>query len=548
MNHYVRVIFIWVMLFVGIMPDRGRAETYADQESYSLSLWVEAPGWDSKTGSAADYWTNLVSFITNHPTIKRVMIRLQDPVSDPVYYFPGASVGGNPVGKGTTLIDGLLLNQEFANTKAEVYVIPWLPDADAMSYPQPPSNLGVTESAWNALPNNIQKSAQWIALINQYVSGQSPTGVLVTGLVYESESAGEWSDKTKALPEFSSALTQFLSTGPVIYENTLQSGFVISSASQFDFDSGTDVILQKIFPQMYNLTKQVKESTTYYVDAAASGASGTNTFLPNFPDSLYTRCQSGGVGDATCMVSSSGNDLHGFMLLKGPSEGPFNDKQTTNDVNLMFSGEQAPGPVSTNPYYWHTATLAYPEPSATPNPLTGLINAFGTSYWKEWATMSRFFETLTETYFTQPATAGAFPNLALFQYNLLPITWNQSTDLSNYLGTRENTVDQDDFTFVAKRGQRLALSVRPVSGSGRAKVTVKGCGVKKGVTAELPISLSFKPSHAGVCKVAITNRSVKPAKRYSGRYIMTLKSGEVTTRTTQKGDSWASFIRVNPDH
>lgn len=551
-----------LLLSLLLSPLGSQADSYSDEDSYQLSLWVEAPEWDPVTGSPSDYLSGLVSFISQHPSIRRVMIRLQDPASvASVYYFPGAKVGSAIIKPEDTLIGGLLLNPDFIKTGVEVYVVPWIYQKpadkthpavwDAMTYPMPPPALGVTPDDWNALPDNLLRSGQWIALINQYLAQQTPAGVPIKGLVYESEDAGQWSDKNLALTQFSKALTTYLSTGSVPYTNAYDSPFVIASASQFDFDGdGSGVILQKVFPQMYNLTKSLPNGGVA-VDAAASWANGNSTFIPAFPNSLYTACQSNGVGDPTCMLgapfpSKNTQGLYGFMALKSPEDHTAFSPQTPGDVNLMFSGEQAAA--AENPYYWHRATLAYPNPTSTlPPPQTGLINAFGTENWKDWASLSAFFETAAKNYHSSTDPAYTYTHFALFQYNLLPVNWNSSGDLTNALGTRAGPLDTDEFSFTARQGQALALAVRPISGAGRIRLSLKGCGLSRSVTQTLPVSMTLTPSSAGTCRVRITNRRLKSGQRFSGRYIVSLKSAEDPVRVTRPDDSWAHFVRVNPD-
>lgn len=527
-----------------------------DASAIEISLWAEAPEWDSNQG-ASDYFSELREFIKLRD-IKRLMIRLEDPVANAVYF-----IGPTQTPSTQTLIDGLLLHEDFMATGCQVYVIPWLfqkippytdPTKDSwdkINYPYPPPNLPsyVDQQTWDQIPNNLQRAALWVQLANEYVQSQNPTGMKISGIVYESEGAGYWSDKTKALPEYESALQKYLRAPSPAYSNDADSAFVLSSADQFDFDTaGTGVYLQQIYPQMYNLTRGD------FVDATSTQEL-IGKSIPLFPETLYTLCKtSSGAPDPSCMVTGPGDSaFDGFKELNNPPILAAVDNRP-DDVNYMFSAEQAPSSVFgiPNSYRWRNTSIVHPKENTDLD--TGTINAFGVENWKDWSDFYAFLQVFSDDYFNSNdpgEKANTFARFGLFQFNLLPETWGQSADLAAYLGhAAKRGRDTDAYGFKGKRGEKLEIFVWSLEKrTGPVRMIIIGPGgYRKIVSGGFPVQASLALPRRGTYRIKLTNRRHHRDERFVGRYLLSMRcAGGGSQPCSTPVPAWRSLRRIRPD-
>jgi hypothetical protein len=419
-----------------------------------LTLWVEYPVYGAPLAGMDDYFAALVSFVAERG-IDRLIFRVQDPGSFTMYQ-PPASAGASPCsapsaayphildettegqnerdqccigacGKSGLWCDGytaegeptqsthqcsggcgavvpcgsgdltglfftdLLLDAKFVSTGCEVYVVPWLNDENPWSFP-------------DAKANNVVNAAEWIQLANEYSSQHG--GRLISGLVYEQEDAGTWSDKTVALPALSQALAANLAAPSPAYANDASSDFKLASASQFDLDDGgTGVYIHEIFPQVYNLTSG---SAPVRVDATSSSAllADPASYAPDFPDTIYTLC--------TTPASIAGACGFGSLIETMPPAG------RAADVHYMFSTELAPKTVAgiANTHHDRGCTITGAcDASDTVEACVGTINAFGSPGWS-WNDLMAFFGIWGSLH-------GA-SQFAIFQFNMLPPSWDAS--------------------------------------------------------------------------------------------------------------------------
>lgn len=344
-----------------------------------FTLWVERDDGDQ------NYYDGILALLTNRNEplqFDKVLVRLADPVLFPGNFSPATN----------SLLYRFAKELGASGWSGELALIP---DFTTSSWSWQPPGQSIADS------NKWQKAFYWVQAVNPLL----PAGSLKFGeIVFEKEASGIPGDEDtyRTIRAFRNGMWTNSSDPDRPGFGVTGAASAIAQFAWWTSDSYDTLgrLVDAAYPEVYNLTKTIGNTT--YLDAYAASASLPGP-SPALPDTIYTlsRSSTNPVGDILGDPSDpTPGSTFGFLVGQAIPANVFSNGADLTRVHLLFSAE------------WLGAPQGSPE-----------INAFGT--WTNETTGVKGFLAFAAAFRSEFGRwwQRQVPRIGIFEYEYIPDSW-----------------------------------------------------------------------------------------------------------------------------